>query len=62
MSKNCFNTIPYRGGFIHICYNSVTHNEEIKVSYNSHAFPDLCNTLIGAKRKLTRISKNPLFN
>jgi len=60
MSKNCFNTTPYRGGRIHTCYNTITKQEEVKVTYNDFTFH--CKTFIGAQRKLTRISKNPLFN
>jgi len=58
--KNCFNTIPYRGGRIHTCYNTITKKEEVKATYGEFTF--YCKTFIGAQRKLTRVSRNPLFN
>lgn len=60
MSINCFLTTSYRGGYIHTCYNETTKKEEIKATYGEFTF--YCKTFIGAQRKLTRVSRNPLFN
>ena len=60
MSKNCFNTTSYRGGHIHTCYNTSTKKEEVKATYGEFIF--YCKTILGAKRKLTRVSNNLFFN
>jgi hypothetical protein len=60
MSKNCFQTTSYRGGYIHTCYNTLTKKEEIKATYGEFIF--YCKTILGAKRKLTRISNHLIFN
>ena len=59
MNKNCFQTIPYREGFIHINYNPKTREEEIKITCGCFTFP--CKTLHGAKRKITKLSKIKLL-
>jgi len=60
MNKNCFQTTSYRGGYIHTCYNTQTKKEEIKATYGEFIF--YCKTILGAKRKLTRVSNNLFFN
>ena len=59
-NKDCFLTIEYKGGFIHICENRDTGKTEVKTTIgyatNHH------NTIIGAKRYISSINhyKSPI--
>lgn len=58
--KDCFFTQNYKDGYIHTCHNRATGKEEI--SYQIEDTIGSTNTVIGAKRIITRyLSTHPLL-